>query len=902
MLDLQVFRARWDLLRTLHPLFLIAESLPTVDAAAEGQYGHASVDDVDRLKNEITMLRNDFKLNIIKQQQLNIDQVAEDISMLEDLHRDLQSLLEELDGLINPQVLDAGRLESAGCPESLLSFPRLVMIQTILRKLDYPKQIFDADFEDQTNPKGVPVFTFFADPDMASRGAETSWNKMYSHTSVEHVSGYILFPQDTERIGSCRRIVSHFGMVLDRLVGDSVDLWAMKVQMLDYTPQDVEVIKNAYDFASTCSSLFEHIANSTECGTLHQARLDLCGFEEDRLRMNICTCQKKSWVPALFTRLSEKPSQEEYRLSNICSPSLPTTTVPRHLHFAFNSDGIWDYPMNSSSGFDVHAYFDGDQYIALDKYLTHQDLLTPKFRKLVGVLLASSLFHLSDSPWIEQHLSPDTIFVPSPNNARLQNWCPQIICTLLSKQKTQIQSDHIAAFGVLVLELEADRQAPWSEMDNDCISGEKSNQVRLARILKSWEDLISDDYRGVAKACLEFDSLIEILDHPDIMPDNKALAVIYKCILEPLVRHLSKSFGRTSHLFKGRFGRGHSLVASMSLSSSTAAKRALFDDDESSAKPDDQISAARFLNDLKPFFKNMSTLRETISLTTHISSEKVRIVVLDSGIDDTDTRIRAAIKHGRINDRKSRSFVGQPNQWQDTHGHGTHVTRLLLETAPAAEIIVGKICTGKMINDEFMPRIAEAIQWAVDDCDAHIISLSFGFEEENDAIDTAVDIAMEAGKLVFAAASNNGGVSGRARPARHEGVICIHASDGKGNKGGMNPTPIANRDNFAILGVAVPSKWKGKEVWKTGTSFATPIAAGIAANVLEFAYNRCVDLKPRRRKLLHQKRGMQAIFRQMAEERDGYDFIHPARLWKDWQDPKTERGIAKAIEDILQDL
>ena len=196
----------------------------------------------------------------------------------------------------------------------------------------------------------------------------------------------------------------------------------------------------------------------------------------------------------------------------------------------------------------------------------------------------------------------------------------------------------------------------------------------------------------------------------------------------------------------------------------------------------------------------------------------------------------------------------------------------------------------------------QAIDWAVTECDAHIISMSFGFEDEDDLIDAAVDNAMDAGKLIFAAASNNGGISGRARPARHEGVICVHASDGKGNKGGMNPSPLINRDNFATLGVAVPSKWKGKEVWKTGTSFAAPIAAGLAADILEFANHRCVNLKPRKRRLLHQKRGMQAIFRRMAEKRDGYDFVHPARLWKDWHLAKMDQEAAKAIEDIMQDL
>jgi len=180
--------------------------------------------------------------------------------------------------------------------------------------------------------------------------------------------------------------------------------------------------------------------------------------------------------------------------------------------------------------------------------------------------------------------------------------------------------------------------------------------------------------------------------------------------------------------------------------------------------------------------------------------------------------------------------------------------------------------------------------------------MSFGFEDENDLIDAALDNAIDAGKLIIAAASNNGGLSGRARPARQEGVICIHATDGKGNKGGMNPSPMANRDNFATLGVAVPSKWKGNDVWKSGTSFAVPIAVGFAADVLEFAKYRCTNLKPRKLKILHRKQGMQAIFWKMAEERDGYDFIHPVRLWKNWQDTRTERQAAKAIEDIMENL
>ena len=241
---------------------------------------------------------------------------------------------------------------------------------------------------------------------------------------------------------------------------------------------------------------------------------------------------------------------------------------------------------NDGGGLDSPSLFGGEQ--SLDHLLAHKDGLTLKYRKLVGVLLAASMFQLSDSPWIEQHLGPECIFVPLPDNKRLQQWCPRVLCTLVPKKDTRLQSDNIAALGVLVLELEADRKANWTAGDEDWISGEKSNHVRLARILKSWEDLVSDDYRRVAKACLEFDCLIESLDHPDIVSERKSLAVIYKCILEPLFRNIMKSFGNLAPVFKGMFDPSRSLAAPMNISPSVTAKRMLFDDDDSLPKHDDQ--------------------------------------------------------------------------------------------------------------------------------------------------------------------------------------------------------------------------------------------------------------------------------------------------------------------------
>ncbi|KAF9772457.1 hypothetical protein IL306_009842 [Fusarium sp. DS 682] len=118
-------------------------------------------------------------------------------------------------------------------------------------------------------------------------------------------------------------------------------------------------------------------------------------------------------------------------------------------------------------------------------------------------------------------------------------------------------------------------------------------------------------------------------------------------------------------------------------------------------------SSKSFLGDLGPFFNYIESLREN-PLPEGQEHDKIRIAVLDSGIDESLAKLRFAIKAGRINRSKSKSFVDRPESWRrDSHGHGSHIAQLLLQTAPAAEIYVGKICTGKVINKEYMPAIAD---------------------------------------------------------------------------------------------------------------------------------------------------------------------------------------------------
>ena len=227
----------------------------------------------------------------------------------------------------------------------------------------------------------------------------------------------------------------------------------------------------------------------------------------------------------------------------------------------------------------------------MDHLLTkkYDNDFTLKYRKLTLFLLAASIFQLSNTPWIEQHLGAEYILVPSPpDNKRLRQWCPRFLCTLVSNKNPRLQSENIVALGILILELETQRKANWADDDKEWPSMEKSNRVRLARILRHWSDDVRDEYRTVATACFYFDSLLENLDHPEIICEKRGLAVIYKCILEPLFLHITTCFGDLATHINGVCGLAHSLAAPLNISPSGTRKQVLFDDNDSSPKEDDQ--------------------------------------------------------------------------------------------------------------------------------------------------------------------------------------------------------------------------------------------------------------------------------------------------------------------------
>jgi len=84
-------------------------------------------------------------------------------------------------------------------------------------------------------------------------------------------------------------------------------------------------------------------------------------------------------------------------------------------------------------------------------------------------------------------------------------------------------------------------------------------------------------------------------------------------------------------------------------------------------------------------------------------------------------------------------------------------------------------------------------------------------------------------------------------------------------------------DNFATLGCRIPSCWDGRDVFITGTSFATPVAVAIAANILELV-QQAQDKSQGNPRYFFVYKGMRRLLSGMSSRKGDYDYVRP---WKD---------------------
>ncbi|KAM5347454.1 hypothetical protein ACJ41O_010459 [Fusarium nematophilum] len=232
---------------------------------------------------------------------------------------------------------------------------------------------------------------------------------------------------------------------------------------------------------------------------------------------------------------------------------------------------------------------------------------------------------------------------------------------------------------------------------------------------------------------------------------------------------------------------------------------------------------------------------------------RVKIAVLDTGLQLPEELHANYVEEGRINVGKSESFILDTCEadWAvDVDGHGSRVGQIVLQVAPTADLHVARVFKSRRdlesldipeIGAQVCERISSAIDRATNEWRVDMIIMSFGFSETIPLIQDAMERASKVEKppLFFAATRNDGAHKSMAWPARDSSVIGISSTAGDGDASAFNPPEEDAHPILYAFGEGVPVKVAAPGTPKgyitkhvSGTSYATPVAAALAANLL----------------------------------------------------------------------
>jgi hypothetical protein len=193
--------------------------------------------------------------------------------------------------------------------------------------------------------------------------------------------------------------------------------------------------------------------------------------------------------------------------------------------------------------------------------------------------------------------------------------------------------------------------------------------------------------------------------------------------------------------------------------------------------------------------------------------------------------------------------------------------------------------------------------------------LSLGFEREDNDIRQAIYDAYSKDKIILAAASNSGSIIPNRRvsyPARIQGqVLSIRSASGQSVRSHASPKPSDGDDNFMILGEGIEVAWprhlNGGNLTRyvSGSSFATPVAAGIASLVMEFSKQRDKkgpNVSKESADTLWTYRGIRKIFRYMSVIDDQSVNVECSMIcpWKLFDPDRDYEGYGLEIKKLMK--
>ncbi|KAF5593782.1 subtilisin [Fusarium subglutinans] len=607
-------------------------------------------------------------------------------------------------------------------------------------------------------------------------------------------------------------------------------------------------------------NLFYHLVSGTCHDQGHGASLKLSGWEDIKensvfhMFLSPCETVKGCEASRCYTSctLERHDAKSHGGDLNICEETQEAEVLNIPLWLSFNHTNMW---LASTKGLEIisREQRENRSQIPLEQLMQQRQLKTSDIHLEVkkfhlAYRLVCSLRHLYLGSWIQQDLTLKNIFVMNDPKATIEDILaePYINCLLqtIPRNTNTVINDFNSGkrnFSRFFLSL--------AQVLIDIFKGE-IGRYDYGSDLKTWYDdlseeaqvLLKDDlvqhYRKAVFSCLLFFKHYRVGVDKTEKTESGARRVILEHIVAPLRTNLDIWEAQVSQCGKPPtqnidHGAHRALDHRPALPTFT-----LFsdEDDRNEMLKSNQLktrSKHDFSTRMDRFVERYILRVAEVDIPAAFPHERVKVVIIDTGFCPNDDPF---FIHAEQRVRNCRSFIGKEADWNDIHGHGTHVARLVLRYAPECEVYVAKVSDTRSFSEDQVGRLAKALEWAGEQAD--IINLSFGLGQQcpSPQLKQVLDKLVLDRKLIFAAASNSGGNRSRPWPANHPGVFCIHVTNERAVPNlNMNPVAKSTMDNFATLGENIQSYWQGEERCISGTSFATPVAAAIAANILEFA-------------------------------------------------------------------
>ncbi|MCX7571250.1 S8 family peptidase [Tumebacillus sp. DT12] len=203
------------------------------------------------------------------------------------------------------------------------------------------------------------------------------------------------------------------------------------------------------------------------------------------------------------------------------------------------------------------------------------------------------------------------------------------------------------------------------------------------------------------------------------------------------------------------------------------------------------------------------------------------VAIIDTGVDLQHPDLASKIVAGY-------DFVNNDTNADDDQGHGTHCAGIAAALSNNATNVAGmdwnaRIMPVKVLSASgsgYTSDIIDGVYWAVDN-GAHVLSMSLGGGSKNASFQAAIDYAWNNGRVVVAAAGNNG-TSTRVYPGAYNNVISVAATTSSNVKASFSS--YGTWVDVAAPGSSILStKNGGGTTTMSGTSMATPLVAGLVS-------------------------------------------------------------------------